>query len=237
MLVNGVKTGASQDDGRKHCIIRLVGFSRLRYSFVFSHTLSRCFFTCTAPGGRARLGYKHTLLEQLRPQGSCPFDTACVVGFLKHFSGAFQVNRTKMNKFYIVTIECVKHVLGARLPTKEIPVYLCVRRYDEGATGRNEGRQVAHVTTPMAHASLALAGVSSSMIRYPCCCSGSPGSLVMIVFALSGRALGLPVQVSLSAVPGARAGRGKEDRLPVCMCVCTVLWQLIEQGGRGPMSL
>lgn len=139
-----------------------------------------------------------------------------------------------MNKFYKVPIGCVKHVLGARLPTKEIPVYLCVRRYDEGATGRNEGRQVAHVTTPMAHASLALAGVSSSMIRYPCCCSGS---LVMIVFALSGRALGLPVQVSLSAVPGARGGRGKEDRLPVCMCVCTVLWQLIEQGGRGPMSL
>lgn len=136
-----------------------------------------------------------------------------------------------MNKFYKVPIGCVKHVLGARLPTKEIPVYLCVRRYDEGATGRNEGRQVAHVTTPMAHASLALAGVSSSMIRYPCCCSGS---LVMIVFALSGRALGLPVQVSLSAVPGARGGRGKEDRLPVCMCVCTVLWHLLsrEEGGQ-----
>lgn len=142
-----------------------------------------------------------------------------------------------MNKFYKVPIGCVKHVLGARLPTKEIPVYLCVRRYDEGATGRNEGRQVAHVTTPMAHASLALAGVSSSMIRYPCCCSGS---LVMIVFALSGRALGLPVlcryRCRRCLALGVAEGRRIDCLLCMRVCVYSTL-ALIEQGGRGAMSL
>lgn len=114
--------------------------------------------------------------------------------------------------------------------------------FDEGATRRNEGRQVAHVTTPVAHASLAVSGVSfhdtlprlpscSAQPGHDCLCLGLPGCRGCLCRYRRRRYLTL----------GLAEGRGID-----CLYVCMDVWMygcmystlaFIEQGGRGAMSL